>query len=72
MNPFTPKIDHNLNSPHKINTPTKMVSIRTRENLNWTIIFCPKRNVTTNSRNDATKKLILVSWENFSLKLRSS
>ena len=44
MNPFTPKIDHNLNSPHKINTPTKMVSIRTRENLNWTIIFCPKRN----------------------------
>ena len=70
MNPFTPKIDHNLNSPHKIKT--KMVSIRTRENLNWTIIFCPKRNVTTNSRNDATKKLILVSWENFSLVLRSS
>ena len=39
MNPFTPKTDHNLNSPHKINTPIKMVSIRTRENLNWTIIF---------------------------------
>ena len=72
MNPFTPKTDHNLNSPHKINTPIKMVSIRTRENLNWTIIFCSKRNVTSNSRNQETKKNNLVSWENFSLELRNS
>ena len=40
MNPFTPKTDHNLNSPHEINTPTDMVSITIRENLNWRIILC--------------------------------
>ena len=39
INPFIPKTDHNLNSPHKINAPTNMVSIRIRENLNWRIIF---------------------------------
>ena len=40
MNPFTPKTDRNLNSPHKPNTRTNMVSIRITENLNWRIIFC--------------------------------
>ena len=39
MNPFTPKTDHYLNSPHSINTPTNMVSITIRENPNWRIIF---------------------------------
>ena len=39
MKPFTPKTDHNLNSSHKINTPTNMVSIRIRENLNWRTVF---------------------------------
>ena len=33
MNPFTPKTDHNLNSPHHTNTPTNMVSIRITENM---------------------------------------
>ena len=42
MNPFTPKIDHNLNSPHKINTPTKMVSIRTREKSKLDDNFLPE------------------------------
>ena len=31
MNPITPKTDHNLNSPHSINTPTNMVSKRILE-----------------------------------------
>ena len=39
MNPFTPKTDHNLNSPHGFNTPTNMESITIRENPNWRIIF---------------------------------
>ena len=56
MNPFTPKTDRNLNSPHKPNTRTNMVSIRITENLNWRIIFGKKGNVTSNSRNEATKK----------------
>ena len=72
MNPFTPKTDHNLNSPHKINTPTNMVSIGIRENLNWMIILCQKRNVTSNSWNEGTRKHILISWENFSSELGSS
>ena len=38
MDPFTSKTDYNLNYPHKINTPTKMVS-RIRENQNWRIIY---------------------------------
>ena len=42
MNPFTPKTDHNLNSPHKTNKPTNMVSIRITENINWRIIFAKK------------------------------
>ena len=71
MNPFTSKTDYSLNSPHKINTPTKMVS-RIRENQNSRISLCYKRNVTLNSKNEATKKHILVSWENLSSELGSS
>ena len=48
-----------------------MVS-RIRENQNWRISLCYKRNVTLNSKNDATKKHILVSWENLSSELGSS
>ena len=69
MDPLTSKTDYNLNSPHKINTPTKMVS-RIRENQNWRIILCYKRNITSNFKNEATK--ILVSWENLSSELGSS
>ena len=61
MNPFTLKTDHNLSSPHEINTPTNMVSIRIIENLNWRIIFCSKCNVASNPRN----RDILISWKNF-------
>ena len=71
MDPLTSKTDYNLNSPHKINTPTKMVS-RIRENQNWRIILCYKRNITSNFKNEATKKRILVSWENLSSELGSS
>ena len=39
MNPFTPKTDYDLNSPHSINTPKNMVSVRIREHLSWRIIF---------------------------------
>ena len=31
MNPITPKTDHNLNSPHSINTPTNMMPKRILE-----------------------------------------
>ena len=51
MNPFTPKTDHNLNSPHGINRPTNIESITIQENPNWRIIFYYKHNVTSNSRN---------------------
>ena len=73
MNPFTPKTDHNLNSSHKINTPTNMVSIRIRENLNWRTVFFT-RNVMLHRilgiRNN--EKHILISWENISSELGSS
>ena len=72
MNPFTLKTDHNLNSPHSKHQQLNMVSIRIRENPQWSIILCKKRNVTSNSRNEATKKHILISWENFSSELGSS
>ena len=71
MDPLTSKTDYNLNSPHKINTPTKMVS-RIKENQNWRIILCYKRNVTSNSKNEATKKHILIIQENLSSELGSS
>ena len=71
MNPFTSKTDYNLNSPHKINTPTKMVS-RIRENQNRRIILCYKRDATSNSKNEATKKHILIIQENLSSELGSS
>ena len=61
MNPFTPKTHHNLNSPHSINTPTDMMSITIRENLNRRIILCKKRNVTSNSWNEATMRNIFLS-----------
>ena len=72
MNPFTPKTDHNLNSPHGINAPTNMVLIRIKENLNWRKTSNQKRNVTSNSQNEAKKKHILISWEDFSAELGSS
>ena len=65
INPFTPKTDHSLNSPRKIKRPTNIESIRITENLNWRIIFCKKGNVTSTFRNEATKKHVLFSWENF-------
>ena len=71
MNPFTLKTDHNLSSPHEINTPTNIVSIRIRENLNWRIIFCSKCNVTSNPRSEATKKHSY-QLEEFSSELGSS
>ena len=71
MNPFTLKTDHNLSPPHEINTPTTMVSIRIIENINWRIIFCSKRNVTSNPRNEATKRHSY-KLEEFSSELGSS
>ena len=72
MDPFTSKTDYNLNSPHKINTPTKMVS-RIRENQNWRIILCYKRDVTSNSKKEHSYHLKeFVFWENLSSELGSS
>ena len=71
MDPFTSKTNYNLNSPHKINTPTKMAS-RIRESQNWRIILCYKRNVSSNSKNEATKKHILIIQENLSSELGSA
>ena len=59
MDPFTSKTDYSLHSPHKINTPTKMVS-RIRENQNWGKILCYKRDATSNSKKEVRKKHILI------------
>ena len=59
MDPFTSKTDYSLNSPHKINTPTKMVS-RIKENQNWRKILCYKRDATSNSKKEVIKKHILI------------
>ena len=65
MNPITPKTDHNLNSPHSINTPTNMVSKRILEYQTGEYFFT--RNVMLHRVLGISnkEKHTLITWEIF-------